>query len=163
GREARARLRRRRWALVAPGALAYAGLIVTLALLPPGGTSRGEAEPPPPGCVGPGCTGKDPESQGCTLPVHEPLTVAGHRFPGGARMEIRWSRGCEAAWARIWLGSVGDRVEIRSPEEGAQETTIRDRWDAEGYIYTPMVGGTTEDVEACLRTADSPEPRCFSP
>nr|WP_228454487.1 XRE family transcriptional regulator [Streptomyces alkaliphilus] len=158
-----ARPRRPRWALVVPGLIAYTALVTTLALLPPGGGPDADAGPTPAGCVGPGCTGKDPESQGCTLPAHEPSTVASHRFPTGARMEIRWSRGCEAAWARIWLGSIGDRVEIRSPEEGTQEATIRDRWDAEGYIYTPMVGGAAGNVEACLRTPDSPDPRCFAP
>ncbi|MCE7078665.1 XRE family transcriptional regulator [Streptomyces sp. ST2-7A] len=160
---ASARRRRRRRALVAPGLIVYTALVVTLALLPPGGGADAEAEPMPPGCVGPGCTGKDPESQGCTLPAHGPATVATHHFPTGARMEIRWSRACEAGWARIWLGSVGDHVEIRSPGEGVQEVTIRDRWDAEGYIYTPMVGGNPEGVEACLRTPDSPESRCFTP
>ncbi|MDK1473268.1 DUF2690 domain-containing protein [Streptomyces sp. 549] len=104
----------------------------------------------PPGCRSAGCTGKDPESQGCTHVEHEPVTVVERTLSGGARMDIRHSKGCAASWARVWLAEVGTRIEIVSPEGDVQEATIRDRYDAQGYVYTPMIGGMSEqDAEAC--------------
>ncbi|MGW0824083.1 helix-turn-helix domain-containing protein [Streptomyces sp. NPDC002845] len=105
----------------------------------------------PPGCRGAGCTGKDPESQGCTHAEYEPVSVVERGFSGGVRMDIRHSKGCAASWARIWLADVGTRIVIRSPEGDVQEASIRDSYDAQGYVYTPMIGGVSEgEVEACF-------------
>ncbi|RFU83767.1 DUF2690 domain-containing protein [Streptomyces triticagri] len=126
----------------------------------------------PPGCRGAHCTGKDPESQGCTHAEHGPVTVVEHSPAGKVRMDIRYSRGCDASWARVWLADVGTRIELRSPQGDFQEATIDDRHDAQGYVYTPMLGGhPNRRTEACFHPPDtasgergSPRaPVCFTP
>ncbi|MCX2927334.1 DUF2690 domain-containing protein [Streptomyces sp. NEAU-W12] len=120
-----------------------------------------EPEPTPPGCRGRECDGEDPESMGCTAPGSEFGIVAEAAFPGGARMDIRHSDHCGALWARAWLTRSGDRIELRVPGRLTRQATVRDRYDAEGYVYTPMTGGDPANAEACLLPADGRPEQCF--
>ncbi|WP_051722449.1 XRE family transcriptional regulator [Streptomyces albus] len=143
------------------GALALGGIR-------PGGTEREAAagsstsatpSPPPPGCRGAACDGKDPESMGCGITVR---TLGGHRTARGAGMEIRYSERCGAAWARIWQSRVGDRVRITAPGGRFQQAAVADRYDAEGYVYTPMIGaGVRSALRACHLPAPGGERECF--
>lgn len=60
-------------------------------------------------CTGGACTGKDPESMGCG---GQRATSAGSATVGTAYLEIRYSKACAAAWARITQGAPGDTFRV---------------------------------------------------
>lgn len=131
-------------------------LAVTGAFGTDGGTRAGNAPSTPAaaakGCHGSGCTGKDPEVYGCGV-APPPQTLRQERFPGGTVIKIRRGAVCGAVWARIDLGMVGDRVEILVPRHAPLQTLVKDKYDAQGAISTPMAAATQDDlgrVRACL-------------
>ncbi|MCC5031688.1 YjfA family protein [Streptomyces sp. WAC 00631] len=145
------------------GALALGGVLPDgsggRAAAGPGGSASASPSLPPPGCRGAACDGKDPESMGCGIAVR---TLGGHRTAGGAGMEIRYSERCGAAWARIWQSGVGDRIRITAPGGRFQQATVADRYDAESYLYTPMIGaGERSALRACLLPATGGQRECF--
>ncbi|MDK1474908.1 DUF2690 domain-containing protein [Streptomyces sp. 549] len=114
------------------------------------------------GCRGSTCTGENAQSQACAIASSGPRTVAERRFAGKKAVDIRYSEGCDAGWARIRFGSIGDRVEISAPGEERQSVRIADRYDAEGYLSTRMTGGGPRGLEACLVSGDTGERHCFT-
>ncbi|MDN5385116.1 helix-turn-helix domain-containing protein [Streptomyces sp. LB8] len=121
------------------------------------------AAPASPGCHGSGCTGKDPESYGCGA-VPPPATLQRRSFPGRTVVKIRYGAGCRAVWARIDLGRIGDRVEIHVPDHAPLGTEVKDEYDAEGSLSTPMVAvgrSGTDGVRACLVRQE--KRHCFGP
>ncbi|MFC8231176.1 DUF2690 domain-containing protein [Streptomyces sp. NPDC057287] len=100
------------------------------------------------GCSGADCAGQDPEAMGC-----------GGRFAGtvaratvgGGLVEVRYSRTCGAAWARIVQASPGDTVRITAGSS-EQDGTVDAGADADAY--TPMVAvKKASDAEACATLA----------
>ncbi|MFD7131259.1 DUF2690 domain-containing protein [Streptomyces sp. NPDC059894] len=89
----------------------------------------------PPGvlCGGAGCTGKDAELMGCSGPL---VTTATSVTVGTTLVEVRYSRTCGAAWARITRAGLGDRVRVTagSVRQTGDITTAGDT-----IAYTPMV------------------------
>lgn len=156
---ARRRAGRTAWAALG-GALAGGALLGVLGVTV---LSTEPSGPPDPGCRAGACTGADPEMNGCTHPEAEFTTVARHAFPGGAHAEIRYSSHCDAAWARVWLGAIGDAIELRVPGQPEQRAEIADRYAAEAYVYTPMTAGRPEQGRACLLPADTASEQCFGP
>ncbi|MCC3652148.1 XRE family transcriptional regulator [Streptomyces sp. S07_1.15] len=145
------------------GALALGGVLPDgsgrQAAAGPGSSASASPSLPPPGCRGAACDGKDPESMGCGIAVR---TLGGHRTAGGAGMEIRYSERCGAAWARIWQSGIGDRIRITASGGRFQQATVADRYDAESYLYTPMVGaGERSALRACLLPATGGQRECF--
>ncbi|NBE56718.1 helix-turn-helix domain-containing protein [Streptomyces boluensis] len=113
--------------------------------------ARGAA--PGPGCSGDSCTGKDPEATRCSGAALQPSTLAERRFAHGTVVKVRRSSVCGTVWARIDRGRAGDRIEITAPGIGPQQTEVRDRFDAEASLSTPMAAagrGDHREVEACL-------------
>ncbi|WP_372351408.1 helix-turn-helix domain-containing protein [Streptomyces sp. KL116D] len=104
------------------------------------------------GCHGADCTGKDPEAYGCGIdPV--PTTLRRRAFPGGTVVKLRHGPDCAAVWARIDLGEVGDRIEIRVPGRRPQQASVEDEFDARGALSTPMAAATRSELDrvtACL-------------
>jgi len=49
-----------------------------------------------PGCYGTSCNGKDPQAMGCATDAR---TIA-NRVGNGVRVELRYSKRCDARWAR---------------------------------------------------------------
>lgn len=93
-------------------------------------------------CSGKDCTGKDPETMGCG---GELATTTARATVGKALVEVRYSKTCGAAWARITQAAPGDKVTI-SGEGAKQNGTVNADFDA----YTPMAA--TKDgasAEAC--------------
>lgn len=115
-----------------------------------------------PGCRGADCTGKRSQPNACGIDGSALLTVAEREFDGRTRVDIRYSEGCDASWARIWFGEIGDRLEVSAPGQETQSVRIADKYDAEGYLGTPMVGGGPGGVRACLVPARTGDRRCFS-
>lgn len=151
------------------GGLAAVAAGVLLAVWGVGGDSgeaRGTESPgaaaPGPSCVGDACTGKDAEATRCSDAAHPPSTLAEHRFGGGTVIKVRRSARCGTVWARVDRGRAGDRVEINAPGIGAQQAEVRDRFDAEGSMSTPMAAagrGDLPEVAGCL--VRDGERRCF--
>ncbi|MFE7810317.1 helix-turn-helix domain-containing protein [Streptomyces sp. NPDC057430] len=102
-------------------------------------------------CTGAGCTGQDPEAMGCggtsaTTVSRTPFGVAG-------LLEVRHSRICGAAWARIAGSGPGDTLRITtggadtSQDAVGQDATV----GADPDAYSPMVAVThAADATACV-------------
>ncbi|MFI8997197.1 DUF2690 domain-containing protein [Streptomyces sp. NPDC053542] len=97
-------------------------------------------------CSGAGCTGKDPEEMGCGG-TH--ATTPSRGVMGGALVEVRYSKVCGAAWARLTGGAQGDRATVTSGGRTEEAKAAGD-----GSAYTPMVqvSGAPEKVRACGTT-----------
>ncbi|AVH56956.1 MULTISPECIES: helix-turn-helix domain-containing protein [Streptomyces] len=94
-------------------------------------------------CSGAGCTGKDPENMGCG---GELATTTTSVTVGTALVEVRYSKTCGAAWARITQAAIGDRVEVSSGTAAQQTGSV----DADADAYTPMVAvKDAGDATAC--------------
>ncbi|WP_327409096.1 XRE family transcriptional regulator [Streptomyces sp. NBC_01281] len=99
----------------------------------------------PPGvkCAGAPCTGKDPENMGCG---GELATTTTSVTVGTTLVEVRYSRTCGAAWARITRAAQGDRVDVSSGTAARQTGAV----DADTDAYTPMVAvKDAGDARAC--------------
>ncbi|QLH22421.1 XRE family transcriptional regulator [Streptomyces sp. Rer75] len=99
-------------------------------------------------CSGSGCAGKDPEAMGCGGKYAKTTANA---MVGTAYIEVRYSKVCGAAWARIAQAAPGDRVEVGAPAKGGgQDRTERGTVDADGDAYTRMVtADSTSRATAC--------------
>ncbi|MEU6663701.1 XRE family transcriptional regulator [Streptomyces sp. NPDC046821] len=95
-------------------------------------------------CTGKDCTGKDPEAMGC---ASDSARTTASVLVGPARVEVRYSEVCGAAWARITQATPGDTVRIQRPGgAGAQTGTVGPRLDA----YTPMTAvAKAGEAQAC--------------
>ncbi|MFE3514852.1 DUF2690 domain-containing protein [Streptomyces sp. NPDC059166] len=108
---------------------------------PPGPATSGPRAASGAGCAGAGCTGLDPEAMGCGRSASTVASAA----VGSGLVEVRYSRACGAAWARITRASAGDTVRIaagRIRQDGAV--------GAEAAARTPMVAvEKASEAEAC--------------
>ncbi|MEU3598277.1 DUF2690 domain-containing protein [Streptomyces sp. NPDC006798] len=110
------------------------------------GTDTGRESAAPPAdvkCTGATCAGKSPEAMGCGGDLVRTVSQA---TVGKARIEVRFSQVCQAAWARLVDASTGDSVEISVGGKGLQRGTVNGESDA----YTPMTAaGKGSDAKAC--------------
>ncbi|MEU6082252.1 DUF2690 domain-containing protein [Streptomyces sp. NPDC047108] len=96
-------------------------------------------------CTGEKCAGADPEAMGCGGEYAE--TVADTTV-GTAVVEVRYSKVCAAAWARITKAAAGDEVTVTAAR-GSQRRTA----DADRDAYTAMVAAKSpEAAKACAQT-----------
>ncbi|MDX3227468.1 DUF2690 domain-containing protein [Streptomyces sp. ME19-01-6] len=132
-------------------------------LVNPGGRAGERAKAPTPGratttgpslpsgvkCAGQECTGEDPEAMGCGgayARTTASVTVA------GAYVEVRYSKVCGAAWARITKAAPGDRLQVTAPAQGAvgPARTKNGKVNADGDAYTRMIAvGSAARAKAC--------------
>ncbi len=170
GRQLRRQLRRERmtvWVAGAAGVLLVAVGLLLLALNPSGGGGRKAAaapapaasapQSPPPSvpsappagvrCTGADCAGKDPNQMGCS---GQNAVSPSRGAVGGMRIEVRYSKVCDAAWARITGAAPGERITV-----GADGHSATARTGQGGDGYTPMVtvSGDPAKVTACRTTA----------
>ncbi|MFC6062645.1 helix-turn-helix domain-containing protein [Streptomyces ochraceiscleroticus] len=151
--------RRRRITMFVTGVVGALLLIAAAVLLLGGGDGGQRAEPAPAPthsqapdlpagvkCSGAGCTGKDPEEMGCGG-TH--ATTPSRGVMGGALIEVRYSKVCGTAWARLTGGAQGDRATVTSGGRTEEAKAGRD-----GSAYTAMVqvSGAPEKVRACGTT-----------
>ncbi|WP_419997314.1 helix-turn-helix domain-containing protein [Streptomyces boninensis] len=98
-------------------------------------------------CVGDDCTGKDPEEMGCG---GEKATSPENAVVQGAEVEVRYSKVCKAAWARISGAVAGDSVRITAQPAGGKAVSRTAVAETDGETYTKMVGVTdVADAKAC--------------
>ncbi|MFG2828991.1 DUF2690 domain-containing protein [Streptomyces sp. NPDC048434] len=130
-----------------------------------GSGPREDAVPQPSavtGCRARACDGKDPESTYCEPPdlVETPLERTAAR---GEHVQIRYGEACGAAWGRLRGGRVGDRLEVSAPGARPRSVRVVDRFDAEGYLVTPMVAVRgPEGIRLCLYPAGGGTGECFA-
>jgi hypothetical protein len=98
-------------------------------------------------CSGKGCTGKDPETMGCG---GQRATTTTSVTVGTTLVEVRYSKVCAAAWARITQAAAGDKVEVSSAAAAKQSGAV----DTDTDAYTPMVAvKDAGDAKACATLA----------
>lgn len=107
-------------------------------------------------CSGDDCTGQDPETMGCG---GEFARTTASATVGTAFVEVRYSKTCGAAWARITQATAGDKVQIASGAaagtgQGEKPQAQNGLVDADKDAYTPMVAVTkAADAKACATLA----------
>ncbi|MDT0610274.1 helix-turn-helix domain-containing protein [Streptomyces lancefieldiae] len=140
------------------------GVLVVVAgaffLLDDGGGEKNEGTKPspsptvssnpelPPGvkCGGDLCTGKDPEVMGCGGDL---VTTAATATVGTAAVEVRYSKTCGAAWARVTQAAQGDEVRVSADGRNEQTGAITAAGDT--VAYTPMVAVKSgAEAKACV-------------
>ncbi|MFE0172717.1 helix-turn-helix domain-containing protein [Streptomyces sp. NPDC059002] len=156
--------RRRKLTMFLAGVVGALVVIAAAVLLTRGGDDKGDDAKPtvapttsdanlPAGveCSGKDCAGKDPENMGCGGELAKTTSRA---TIGKTLVEVRYSKVCGAAWARITQAAPGDEVTITGSGGGAgakQNGTVDEDFDA----YTPMVAaesGTAAKACATLRS-----------
>ncbi|WP_371577530.1 DUF2690 domain-containing protein [Streptomyces sp. NBC_01314] len=99
-------------------------------------------------CSGKDCDGKDPETMGC---IGNLVRTADEATVGTTRVEVRYSKTCQAAWARITGAAQGDEVQVavgRTKQTAAIEAV------GDNIAYTQMI--TVKDAgeaTACVTLA----------
>ncbi|MBA0054252.1 DUF2690 domain-containing protein [Streptomyces sp. AJS327] len=97
-------------------------------------------------CQGADCSGKDPEDMGCGGQYAKTSTSG---WVGQSYVEVRYSKVCRAAWARIQSAVKGDKLVITSGEQ-SETDTVGTTNDA----YTAMVSVTRgKQARACATLA----------
>ncbi|MEU7579538.1 DUF2690 domain-containing protein [Streptomyces sp. NPDC041068] len=107
-------------------------------------------------CNGKDCAGKDPENMGCGGELAKTTSRA---TIGKALVEVRYSKACGAAWARITQAAPGDEVTITGSGGGAsakQNGTVNEDFDA----YTPMVAVKNGTAAKACATLTSGQTGC---
>ncbi|MEU8893251.1 DUF2690 domain-containing protein [Streptomyces sp. NPDC048442] len=108
-------------------------------------------------CSGKACEGKDPEAMGCG---GELATTSARGKVGTAAIEVRYSKTCGAAWARITGAGSGDKVTVSSDTSAAgQKSVVGAATDA----YTKMVEAATADEAKACATLKSGKKGCTIP
>ncbi|MGW2511066.1 DUF2690 domain-containing protein [Streptomyces scopuliridis] len=108
-------------------------------------------------CGGDACTGKDPEEMGCGGEFVETVASA---TVGTALIEVRYSKTCSAAWARITQAAVGDEVRITAGGETSGQTG---EVETATNAYTPMVASPDSAGAKACATLASGETGCTVP
>nr|WP_308405793.1 DUF2690 domain-containing protein [Streptomyces tardus] len=97
-------------------------------------------------CVGEDCAGEDPELMGCGGQYAETTSEA---MVGNAYVEVRYSKVCNAAWARVGTATPGTTVTVEAGGS-SQDDEVADSNSA----YTKMVAAkSARAAEACVETA----------
>lgn len=116
---------------------------------PPAARPSQTAKPLPAGvkCAGADCTGEDPEAMGC---AGEQAVTSATATVGTTVVEIRYSKTCEAAWARITQAAVGDEIAIDVGTKAQESAEVATAFDA----YTAMLAvKNPADAKACATLA----------
>ncbi|MFJ9321645.1 helix-turn-helix domain-containing protein [Streptomyces globisporus] len=159
----------RKGLMLAVGAVGALIVVVGAVLLAPGGDDAAKATPPPSAtptteatelpvgveCSGADCAGQDPEAMGCGGEFARTVATA---VVGASKVEVRYSKVCSAAWARLTEAAIGDTVQITGGADPQNGEVMGDT-DA----YTPMVAvKKASDAKACA-TLTSGTKGCTDP
>ncbi|MBR7677891.1 DUF2690 domain-containing protein, partial [Streptomyces daliensis] len=106
-------------------------------------------------CQGADCTGKDPENMGCGG-QHAKTTSSA--WVGQSYVEVRYSKVCEASWARVTGAAQGDVVKVEAGK-GSQSDEVGATSDA----YTEMVAAKSGDAARACATLATGGNGCTQP
>jgi len=156
---------------LAVGAAGALIVVVGAVMLAPSGDEPAKATPPPAAtpttapspeapapelpvgveCLGADCAGQNPDEMGCGGDYARTVSTA---EVGGARVEVRYSEVCSAAWARLTEAALGDTVTITggAADDGQNgEVAVTE-------AYTPMVAvKKAADAKACATLTSGTE------
>lgn len=111
-------------------------------------------------CSGDGCGGKDPQAMGCGGKY---ATTTANAMVGTAYVEVRYSKVCAAAWARIARAAPGDQVRVSAPAKGGGPgRTESGKVDADGDAYTAMVAADAASRATACATLTGGRRGCTS-
>jgi Protein of unknown function (DUF2690) len=154
-----------RWIAVVVAVLAGLGVIV----LKPGSAFAAGSKPHPAlaaGCWSAGCTGLDPNSEGCGADATTVDSFVANVQDANAYVELRVSQNCWAAWARFTSG-ITDAEGMRHPwlvanayRNSSDASAYHSEWakitndtddipNAGGQVWTNMVS-YSDWTQACL-------------
>ncbi|MEU6369465.1 helix-turn-helix domain-containing protein [Streptomyces sp. NPDC046931] len=98
------------------------------------------------GCRGDQCLGREAGAMACDI---DSSSYADLRI-GLSHVELRVSRNCDAAWARLSYSSVGDRVRVEDRAGSAETATVINRGATDQYVVTRMLpAGSPVQLRAC--------------
>jgi hypothetical protein len=106
-------------------------------------------------CNGKACDGKDPEAMGCG---GEYAITSARGTVGTAKIEVRYSKTCGAAWARITGAGPGDKVTVSSDTSAAGRNGVVGATATDSY--TAMVEAATADEARACGTLKSGKKAC---
>ncbi len=109
-------------------------------------------------CTGGDCTGQDPETMGCG---GKHATTAGSATVGTSYLEVRYSRVCGAAWARITQAVPGDTLRIS--DTGGQARTESGKVDRGADAHTRMIAVTDSGQASACASLMSGRKGCTVP
>ncbi len=99
-------------------------------------------------CSGKDCGGKDPETMGC---IGNLVRTADEAVVGATRVEVRYSKTCQAAWARITGAAQGDEVVVTV---GTDKQAAAIEAAGDNIAYTLMITvKDAGDATACVTLA----------
>ncbi|MFM9443889.1 DUF2690 domain-containing protein [Streptomyces acidiscabies] len=96
-----------------------------------------------PTCPGEACDGKSPQKRGCSEDARTFKPATGNP----ALLQLRYSKNCQAAWARIERGSQGDLV--TAEVTGKAKRTAEIEWGDDVFTSMVSVGDSKFKVTAC--------------
>lgn len=97
-------------------------------------------------CRGDQCAGEDPEDMGCG---GQYAKTSASGVAGGSQVEVRYSKVCQAAWARVQTAEQGDSLTVTAGGESETETV-----EATNDTYTAMVPVESgSQARACVELA----------
>ncbi|MCQ4212541.1 helix-turn-helix domain-containing protein [Streptomyces longispororuber] len=152
---------RRRLTMFLAGVLGAAIVVLIAYVLTSSGDDKGNKAEPTPApttsapqlpagvqCVGADCTGKDPEAMGCGGDLADsPATTT----VGTVTVQVRYSKTCKAAWARVQGATPGDSVQLKAGAKASKKGLVG---DADTDAYTPMLAvGSAAEAKACATLA----------
>ncbi|MFH9421217.1 helix-turn-helix domain-containing protein [Streptomyces sp. NPDC017529] len=97
-------------------------------------------------CAGADCAGKDPEAMGCG---GRNADSTSRGTAGRSLVEVRYSKVCGAAWARVTGAAPGDRASISS---AGRTETAKAGQDGDAYTAMVPVTGDPAKITACGTT-----------
>ncbi|MDW8808659.1 DUF2690 domain-containing protein [Streptomyces scabiei] len=105
-------------------------------------------------CSGKDCEGKDPETMGC---IGDLVRTADEATVGTARVEVRYSKTCQAAWARITGAAQGDKVQVAA---GMTRQSAAIEAADDNIAYTLMINVKDAGEATACATLASGEKGC---
>ncbi|MFJ8534688.1 DUF2690 domain-containing protein [Streptomyces sp. NPDC093591] len=96
-----------------------------------------------PTCPGEACDGKNPQNQGCAEDAQSFKPDTGNP----ATLSLRYSKDCQAVWAKIERGSPGDQVQVKAVGRGERNAEIT--YGDDQFTQMVAVGDGEFQVTAC--------------
>jgi transcriptional regulator with XRE-family HTH domain len=139
------------WAGTALGMLA--GLVAGMLMSPGSSSGKPVTKAGVAKCVDFECRNKDAQRMDCHIGV---WTAAAEKI-GSSYLELRYSPGCRAAWARITEAQIGDTARVEGPHDQSAERSISYDKDT----YSPMLEAPyPAAVRACAVLKDKKTEVC---
>jgi hypothetical protein len=135
------------------------GVLAATAISASAATTAPAASAPRYGCYGYGCIGKSPQAQNCSSDASTVYAISVYDGLRKTRvtLRLRYSRGCQSAWATVTDTGRPDGATFWIYDRGthALEVNSTERaWFARQWQTTRMVGVARTKARACIEVRD---------